>query len=201
MGAGWTCLVLSDAGDIEVEQLDEAGNDWYAAGPGGERIGRLEPTVSGAAGDSVDPAWLAVVTSTIARDRIGPYRSMLSVKRGQGTWFHASFCENRESIARHGLDWTRMTQRGIAGSTEPETDGVFLCADLESAEGFVMMGRRHGGSVDIWAATLDGEWLIADPSASGGIDDFWMICGEPIPPTRLTLFRADARPWSSSDHG
>lgn len=114
---------------------------------------------------------------------------MLLVKRAEGTWFHATFSSNRESISRHGLDRTRMTGSGIAGSHGPEADGVFLCADLESAEWFAQMGSRHGDAVDIWAARLDGTWLIGDPGASGGGDDCWMICPEPIPPGRLELIR------------
>jgi hypothetical protein len=46
------------------------------------------------------------------------------------TWFHVSSAANRESILAHGLDWTKMrAARGIAGSTAPEADGVFLCRD------------------------------------------------------------------------
>jgi hypothetical protein len=51
------------------------------------------------------------------------------------------------------------------------------------------MGARRGDPVDIWAVRLSGTWLIGDPGASGGGDDVWMICPEPIPPTALTLVR------------
>jgi len=44
--------------------------------------------------------------------------------------FHVSSAANRKSILAHGLDWTRMgAARGIAGSTTPEQEGVFLCRD------------------------------------------------------------------------
>jgi hypothetical protein len=135
--------------------------------------GAVEAALDG----SPDPAWLATVLATIERrDRGSHRRSMLLVKRAEGTWFHATFSANRESIARHGLDWTRMTGSGIAGSRGPETEGVFLCADLESAEWFARIGARHGQEVDSWAARLDGTWLIGDPGESGGGGDGWMIC-------------------------
>ncbi len=119
---------------------------------------------------------------------------MLLAKRGRGRWFHSTFAENRASILRYGLDWTRMTGTGIAGSRGPEAEGVFLCSDVDGAEWFARMDQRPGCAVDIWAVTLDGAWLVGDPGASGGGDDFWMICTEPIPPTQLTLLRADLVP-------
>jgi hypothetical protein len=135
MSAGWTCVVPCDAGDVELEQLDEAGLEWYATGPGGDHLGRLPETREGAVGGTPDPEWLALVMATIEQqDRGSRSRSMLLVKRAQRTWFHATFAANRESIARHGLDWTRMAGSGIAGSRDPEAEGVFLCADPESAE-------------------------------------------------------------------
>src|SRR5260221_14485904 len=62
---------------------------------------------------------------TISRRRTagGYYTSM-------GDLFHLSSAADRDSILAHGLDWTRMgAAPGIAGSTAPEADGVFLCAD------------------------------------------------------------------------
>ncbi len=58
---------------------------------------------------------------------------------------------------------------------------------MESAEFFAQMGRRRGREVDIWAVALDGQCMISDPSASGGLDDRWMICLDPIPAERLEL--------------
>jgi hypothetical protein len=189
MTAGWVCRVMSEAAEIEVEQLDDAGKDWFAVGPGGEHMGGLTETVAAAFGESTDPAWLAVVVDTIERDCGSDHRSMLLVKRASGTWFHTTLAENRESISDHGLDWRRMTGSGIAGSPRPEADGVFLCVDIEGAEWFAEMGRRRGCAVDIWAVALDGTLLIGDPSASGGGDDCWMICPEPIPNWQLKLVR------------
>jgi len=117
--------------------------------------------------------------------------SMLLVKRGEGWMFHASPSVNRESIARHGLDWRRMTATGVAGNTEPEWQGVFLCADLESARWFAQMARP--GPADIWRVRADGLWLEGDPAASGGGDDAWMIAPEPIPARDVALYERDAR--------
>ena|SRR5579871_5671526 len=66
--------------------------------------------------------------------------------------FHVSPAANRASILAHGLDWTRMgAARGIAGSSVPEEEGVFLCRD-EFEAGFF---RRFdaAGSADLWAVT------------------------------------------------
>jgi hypothetical protein len=41
---------------------------------------------------------------------------------------------------------------GIAGSSAPETAGVFLCADEFEAEYLVRMNNT-GGPVDVWAVT------------------------------------------------
>jgi hypothetical protein len=69
------------------------------------------------------------------------------------TWFHVSSAANRDSIRVHGLDWTRMgAARGIAGSTEPEADGVFLCSD-EFTAGFFVQMNNTGGPVDVWAVS------------------------------------------------
>jgi hypothetical protein len=44
--------------------------------------------------------------------------------------FHGSSVANRESIAKHGLDWTRMgVAPGMAGSQKPEVEGCFVCID------------------------------------------------------------------------
>ena len=67
--------------------------------------------------------------------------------------FHVSSAANRDSILAHGLDWTRMgAAPGIAGSTAPEADGVFLCAD-EFEAGFFVQMNNTGGPVDVWAVT------------------------------------------------
>ncbi len=69
------------------------------------------------------------------------------------TLFHVSSASNRDSIRRHGLDWTRMgAARGIAGSHSPELNGVFLCLDEFEVGWFVQLNNT-GGPVDVWAVT------------------------------------------------
>jgi hypothetical protein len=133
------------------------------------------------------------LVAAIGREvKTGTRRSLLLVKRASGWMFHASRSPNRDSIARHGLDWRRMDRPGIAGSVEPEWPGVFLCASLESARWFAGMPRP--GPADIWRVQVDGLWLEGDPGASGGGDDDWMISPEPIPPEQLTLHERDIGP-------
>ena len=65
--------------------------------------------------------------------------------------FHVSSARNRESIKLHGLDWSRLSAApGIAGSREPEVDGIFVSSDYFTAEFFVRMSNA-GGPVDVWA--------------------------------------------------
>jgi hypothetical protein len=108
---------------------------------------------------------LAAIERQLANDR-GP---MLLVIRGSGTWYHATASRNRDSIRRHGLDWRCMSPPGIAGSRGPETSGIFLCSDDESAEWFAGMCRDD--TADIWTVSLDGAWLESAPSDGGGVDD------------------------------
>jgi hypothetical protein len=145
--------------------------------------------VAAAAADA-EPGWLDAVVATLTADATTEGRSGLVVKAGQGVWLHATFTDNRASIFDHGLDWRWFAGSGIAGTDAPETGGIFLCADMESAEWFGRMGRHRGRETDLWAVALDGEWLISDPSHSGGLDDGMMICRTPIPATRLKLLRA-----------
>jgi hypothetical protein len=108
-----------------------------------------------------------------------------------GVFFHVSSSLNRESIARHGLDWRRMEgEFGIAGSTSFEQEGVFLARDRWEADWFVSMGRHRHHTVDIWEVRLempDGE---SQDSRCQEFDGFlcWM---EPIPPDRLLLASED----------
>jgi hypothetical protein len=150
VSAGWLLTVRGAQADaVELEQLDEAGLDWFATGPGGDAAGTVAEVLPAAVAADSDP----------------------------------------ESIMRHGRDWRRMAGGGIAGSIEAEWPGVFLCADLEDADFFAGMGRRD--LVDIWAVELDGFWLEGDPGAGGGGGDNWMICPEPIAPSRVRLVAKD----------
>jgi hypothetical protein len=104
--------------------------------------------------------------------------------------FHVSASANRWSILRHGLDWTQMgAATGIAGSRQPELEGIFLCDSREGADFFVNMGRTKS---DIWAVDVDGVWLEGAPGAGGGGD--WLIMPERAGPSRLRLLERDVVP-------
>jgi hypothetical protein len=188
----WQGTVLAAGGDIELQQL-EIGEGWSAEGPGGAFTGELSDVVRRSAADGSDPAWTDAVIAAIKRELIvgGRRRHMFLVKRANGIWFHATRSENRESIRRFGLDWKRMgSVPGIAGSSEPEWPGVYLCQWLQDAHWFARMPRRD--YTDIWAARLnDDVWLEGAHDASGGGDDHWMICSEPIAADRLELIETD----------
>jgi hypothetical protein len=81
----------------------------------------------------------------------------------------------------HGLDWTRMNAaRGIAGSTQPEEAGVFLCLSDFDVDFCVRMNNT-GGPVDVWAVDgIEEQQLVASDS---GFNYF----PARIPPNRLTL--------------
>jgi hypothetical protein len=192
VAAGWSLRVLGLSGDLALERLSQAGDEWFGEGPGGVLVGDLETVVSGCAGEEADPEWVTAVIEAIRRDvEVGCRRSSLLVKRGSGRMFHASRSTNRESISRHGLDWRLMTGWGIAGSRAPEWPGVYLCADLEGARWFA--GMPAPATADIWSVSVDGLWLEGDPSASGGGDDDWMISAQPIPASALILRERDVR--------
>jgi len=82
--------------------------------------------------------------------------------------FHVSSAANRDSIQRHGLDWSRMgAAYGIAGSREPEVEGIFLCRGESEAAWFVQMNNT-GGPVDVWAVTgIDSAQLLDNGSGLG----------------------------------
>jgi hypothetical protein len=190
MTAEWSCLVLAADGDIQLEQI-EGLDDWLAEGPGGTAAGSLSDALRGAAPARADPEWIdAVIAALERRILAGHRRAALLVKRATGVWYHATSSENRDSIRSHGLDWKRMgAARGIAGSAAPEWPGIFLCSDLEDAQWFARMPRN--GYADVWAVRLDEAWLEGAPDASGGGDDCWMICPEPIGATQVRLLERD----------
>jgi hypothetical protein len=51
----------------------------------------------------------------------------------------------------------------------------------------------HHDYTDIWAARLDDVWLRGAPDASGGAEDDWVICPQPIALDRLELIEADVQ--------
>jgi hypothetical protein len=190
-GAGWSCTVLRASGDIDLEQIDHAAEEWLAIGPGGEAIGPLVDVLTTAAAQGTDREWTQAVVDALQREiAVGDRRSMLLVKRGVGVWYHATFASNRASIQQHGLDWRLMNGQGIAGSRAPEWPGIFLCATLEDAEFFVRIGARRG-PVDIWSVELEGQWLEGARDSDNGGGDNWMICPSPILPTRIRLTQRD----------
>jgi hypothetical protein len=130
MGTGWTCVVLGDRSEVQLEQLDDAGLEWCADGPGGTHLGALGEVLAAALGCPADVEWLALVVATIDRDRLSLRRSMVLVKRAEGTWFHATFSANRASISpgagsrwisgRSGstaLGWSVIRERAAAATT------------------------------------------------------------------------------------
>ena len=193
MSVGWNCCVVAPDGDVWLEQLSSDGAEWSGEGPRGPATGSVAEVVGGCAANGVDPVWVEAVAAAIGRElRVGERRHALLVKRGSGWMFHASRSVNRASIARHGLDWRRMTGPGIAGSDVPKWPGVYLCSDRPGARWFAGM---HGpGPADIWRVRVNGLWLEGDPLASGGGDDAWMISPEPIPADRVTLCERDVEP-------
>lgn len=77
---------------------------------------------------------------------------------------------NRQSIAQHGLDWTRMSAApGIAGSRRPEVEGIFVCRDEEEAEFFLQINNT-GGPVEAPQFTVSGELIPAETVAGDTFD-------------------------------
>jgi len=190
-GAGWNCAVLNSAGDIELEQIDDAGDECVAIGPGADAIGALSDVLTTAAADGTDPESTQAVAAAFQREiEVGDRRTMLLIKRGAGTWYQATFAANRQSIQRNGLDWRLTNGQGIAGSRAPEWPGIFLCTTLEDARLFVTIGARRN-PVDIRSVHLDGQWLEGARDSDGGGGENWMICPTPIPPTNLRLLERD----------
>jgi hypothetical protein len=111
--------------------------------------------------------------------------------------FHVSSAANRESILAHGLDWTRMgAAPGIAGSTVPEADGVFLCRN-EFETSFMIGLNFAGGLVDVWAVTGIEEDELVD-NGSG-----YVYFPSAIPPAQITLvdWPQDASGLETGPHG
>jgi hypothetical protein len=106
--------------------------------------------------------------------------------------FHVSPAANRSSIREHGLDWRRMTGRGIAGSRTAEAEGVFVCLDEFDARFFVW---SDSVPVDIW--TFDG-----DETQLVRVDSGYSYLPGVVAPERLTLLRTDlVRPPAEPSDG
>jgi hypothetical protein len=91
--------------------------------------------------------------------------------------FHVTSTVNRESILTYGLDWQRMGNPGIAGSTRPEFPGIFLCKSLDEVRFFVHISKV---ATDSWAADVSGMWIENGPSG-------WWIVPEIVPADRVRL--------------
>jgi hypothetical protein len=99
--------------------------------------------------------------------------------------FHVSSVQNRRSIQSHGLDASRMgVAPGVAGSTRPEADGIFLSTDEWHVDYFVRMNNT-GGPVDVWQ--VDG--VDADRMLDNG-NGYLYLPGR-IPADRITLVQRD----------
>jgi hypothetical protein len=135
--------------------------------------------LAGTAGLPASDPWFLAVVAALERERSwrAGRRQYLEVRIGSGELFHVTTARNRDSIQRHGLDWARMSGPGIAGSTAPELDAIFLCDSLGDAEFFTWMGT---GPLDIWGVRVDGLVVESGP-------DGWWIVNERIPPDRLRL--------------
>jgi hypothetical protein len=103
------------------------------------------------------------------------------VSAGTPRLYHVTSALNRESILTHGLDWTRMgAVPGIAGSSVPEENGIFLARDEFEASFFVRMNNADG-PVDVWAVDgIDPDLLVE--SGSG-----FEYLPATIPRSQLTL--------------
>ncbi|MFE0521436.1 hypothetical protein [Streptomyces sp. NPDC058954] len=101
---------------------------------------------------------------------------------------HVSSVLNRRSIAQHGLDWTRMgAAPGIAGSSRPEVEGIFVCRDEEEAE-FLMQINNTGGPIDVWSVDGIDEELLLD-NGNG-----FVYLPDRIPAAHVRLVRSDVPP-------
>ena len=98
-------------------------------------------------------------------------------------YFHVTSSKNRDSIWRHGLDWTRMgASCGIAGSPTPEQDGIFLCRG-EPETRFFISGNNTGGPVDVWEVDgVDAAELVESPEG-------FSLVPRQIPPSQLRMIR------------
>jgi hypothetical protein len=107
------------------------------------------------------------------------------VRRTPVVLFHVSPAVNRVSILSHGLDVSRMgLATGIAGSLEPEKEGVHLVERLDLALWYASFPQH--AAVDIWEARVDGLVLVES-------NDEW-LCRDLIPPDRLSLVETALTP-------
>lgn len=99
--------------------------------------------------------------------------------------YHVSSVRNRSSIQNRGLDVSQMgAAPGIAGSTRPEAEGIFLSHELFDADFFVSMNNT-GGPVDVWQVDAVDTGQLRDNG-----NGFYYLPGV-IPVAQITLARKD----------
>jgi hypothetical protein len=187
---------LPDGGSFWFEEFDPDGRLCGASADDRPyTLGAATEVIATASGLPEDDEWVQRVVAVLRRERAtaGPggwRRPMLTVKRGTGWMSHVTAAVNRDSIRRHGLDWTKMgAVTGVAGSTAPELPAIFLCEDDFDAAFFIRMARQP---TDVWEVRVDGFWVENGP-------DGWWIIDQPVGPDRLRLARKDVR--GDDQHG
>jgi hypothetical protein len=169
---------------IWFEEFDTTSANCGAATRDGRRnFGPIREVLSALSEKPIDDPWLQRVVTAVERERSwnNGRRSSLDVYEASGEMFHVSATANRASITEHGLDWRRMVNPGVAGATEPELDGIFLCESEFDVEFFTDMSRVPS---DVWAVNVSGRWVESGPSG-------WVFVTEPIPASALRLVRCD----------
>jgi hypothetical protein len=171
---------------IRFEEYDHDGTVCGAKRVGDQgAFGAAVSVLAAVTGRRQDDAWVEAVAAALDRDRTWAgfgRRHWLEVRHGTDEMFHVSAVANRESIRRHGLDWSRMSERpGVAGSRYPELEAVFLCESLAETTFFTEMARLPS---DVWAVDIDGRWVESGPSG-------WMIVTDPIPAKCVRLVAKD----------
>jgi hypothetical protein len=111
------------------------------------------------------------------------------------TAYHVTSSLNRDSIAKYGLDWRRMSSApGIAGSQSYEAVGVFLVFDPFDADWLVQMGKHRHARVDIWQVTIDDLEIDINesrPAPYGSRPMATPYYTQPIPSSKLKLIASD----------
>lgn len=99
--------------------------------------------------------------------------------------YHVTSIRNRDSINRYGLDWRKMgTVPGIAGSLEPEVEGIFLALGAYECRHFASLSNS-GDPIDIWQ--VYGINLDALRTSHNG----YLFFPGAIGPDRLSLVATD----------
>jgi hypothetical protein len=181
-----------DPPSLELVELDDQGQMWAGSFPGcPDAYGRAEQVIAALTSRPADDPWVREVVAALGRDlewarwwgsANGRLRRSLEIVRGQGERVHATAVANRESIYRHGLDWTWMGRApGLAGSTKPELPAIFVAPDLDSVRYLLHMSHVP---LDIWAIDVEGLWLENSPTG-------WDVLSYPVSRDRLRLLVRD----------